>query len=101
MSESAARQRVLVVDDEPLLCDVLVFYLEDAGYETLVAHSGHEALELLSKRPVDAVVSDIRMPSGSGIELLDSIKATMPGKPVVLFMTAHSDITVEEAYHKG
>lgn len=96
-----ARPLVLVVDDEPGLCDVLVFYLQESGYRTLVASGGDEALILMKTNAVDAVVSDIRMPNGSGIDLLDNIKRVSPHKPVVLLLTAFADLTIEEAYKRG
>ena len=94
-------KRILVVDDEPGLRDILCFYLEDAGYEVLIAGGGLEAIEVINSQAVDAVVSDIRMPLGSGIDLLNAIQSTRAPKPVVLLVTAFSDITIEDAYEKG
>lgn len=99
--QHASPKRVLVVDDEVRLCDIIQFYLKDAGYDVVLAHSGNEAWRILGTERIDAVVTDIRMPDGTGIELLDRIKARTPHRPVVLFMTAHSDISVEDAYEKG
>ena len=95
------RLTVLVVDDEPTLCDIIVFDLEDAGYKTLVAHGGYEALEIIKSQRVDAIISDIRMQLGTGIELLEGVKRLMSESPVVLLMSGFSDLTLEDAYDKG
>lgn len=91
---------ILVVDDEENLCDILAIYLEDAGYETITANSGREALAILKSEPVDAIVSDIRMPNGNGIELLNQLKES-DGHPPVIFVTGFADLTPSEAFHEG
>ena len=68
------KKSVLVVDDEEDLREILRFELEDQGYNVLEADGVDEALSRLSKNHVDVVVSDIRMPERSGIELLKEIR---------------------------
>lgn len=96
------KKTVLIVDDEPDLCEILSFDLQEAGFKTLTAQSGIQAIEILKKpNDVSAVVSDIRMANGNGIELLDMIKDRDTTKPIVMLMTGFSDISLEDAYHKG
>ncbi len=97
----ATKQTILVVDDEPKLLDVLVFDLEDAGYNTLTANCGNEALEVFKNNKVDAILSDIRMPNGTGIDLLEGIRKISIDQPVVLFITAYTDMSLEDAYDRG
>lgn len=97
----AALQTVLVVDDEPDLCEIVGYDLKGAGYEVLTANSGYEALDLVKSRSIDAIISDIRMPNGSGIDLLEGVKQRKTDRPVVLLMTGHSDLTIEDAFDKG
>ncbi len=82
---------VLVVDDEKNYLVVLEDMLEDEGYQVLTASSGTQALELIHAKPVDTVLSDIKMPGMSGIELLEKIKAVDPDLPVIL-MTAYAEV---------
>lgn len=97
-----AKPKILVVDDEPDLCEIICFELNDVGFETLVAGSGKEAQALVDSHPgIDVVISDVRMPDGSGMELLEYIKAKHPEKPAVLFVSGFTDISMEEAYDKG
>jgi two-component system NtrC family response regulator len=83
--------RVLVVDDERNYLVVLEDLLSDEGYEVLTASSGKEALEILGRAHVDTVLSDIKMPGMSGIQLLEGIRKLDPDLPVVL-MTAFAEV---------
>ena len=53
--------------------EILELELEDAGYNTEVASQAHEALDVLDDKHIDLIVSDIRMPGGDGVFLLDSV----------------------------
>lgn len=66
---------VLVVDDEKPITEMLFQALSKAGYVCHTAQNGREALEVLSRHPVDVVLTDIRMPGMDGVELLKKIKA--------------------------
>jgi CheY-like chemotaxis protein len=96
-----AVKKILVVDDEVYLREILAFDLEQQGYEVLQAESGRTALELVKTTPLDLVISDVRMPSGNGVELLRWIKQWSPHSPPFLFMTAFSDISADEALDLG
>jgi len=83
--------RVLVVDDEPssrLLC---VEVLEGLGFEVESADSASWALEVLENGQIDTVLADVRMPGGSGIELLKTVRENHPGVDV-LVMTGFGSI---------
>ncbi|NDG86173.1 MAG: response regulator, partial [Proteobacteria bacterium] len=89
---------VLVVDDEPMLREILRDVLEFEGARVCEAAHAKDALARLSQEPVDAVISDIRMPGGDGFELLAGIRDRDTGMPVVLMITGFSDISAELAY---
>jgi len=82
---------ILVVDDERNYLFVLEDLLTDEGYNVLTASSGTEAVEILRKERIDAVLSDIKMPGMNGIELLERVVANDPGLPVIL-MTAFAEV---------
>ena len=75
---------VLVVDDEELLRDLLTSMLRRDGYRALVASDGVEALEVMAEESPALVIADVYMPNMGGIELLDRIRKTHPGTPVLL-----------------
>jgi len=95
------KPRVLVVDDEVYLREIIALDLERAGYTVLQAANGHEGLAVVRNEAVDLVVSDVRMPSSDGIELLGKIRSLDPGHPAFVFITAYSDISSNEALHLG
>ncbi len=85
--------RMLIVDDEPVIVDGmadLFKQVSDMDLEIYIAYSGDEALECLNRIMVDIVLSDIRMPGISGLELLDHIRGQWPHCKVI-FLTAHND----------
>lgn len=75
---------VLIVDDERGMRDFLKILLEKEGHKVITANRGKKALEILESKTVDLVVSDIRMPEISGIELLEIIKENTPELPVIM-----------------
>jgi two-component system NtrC family response regulator len=82
---------VLVVDDEKNYQIVLEDLLEDEGYNVLTASSGAQALDTIFGDSVDTVLTDIKMPGMSGIELLEKINEADPDLPVIL-MTAYAEV---------
>jgi putative two-component system response regulator len=80
----------LVVDDEPLVRDLLTRWLSDAGYNCGCADSAAVALNFLQRHAVELVTTDIRMPGASGIELMRCIKESFPDA-AVLMVTACED----------
>ncbi len=83
--------RILIVDDEEQMRDLLTKVLDKNGYQVSAAGDGEQALALLEKEPVDLVVTDVRMPGVSGLEALKAIKELNP-EIVVIIMTAFGSI---------
>ena len=72
------KKRILVVDDEMELCDLLAFQLRDEGYEVETAYSVHDALKKYQETDPKIILSDMQMPSGTGLDLLKEIKSIKP-----------------------
>ena len=85
---------ILVADDEKNIREGLARALELDGYDVLTAEDGKQAMDFLQKKPVDLVLTDLRMPKVSGEELLKHIAGTLPNLPVIV-LTGHG--TVENA----
>lgn len=92
--------KILVVDDEPDLCEILQFILEDKGFIVETAKTCMEAVIRLEAQGFDLVLSDIRMPCGGGLELLDKLRDRQLQLPVVL-ISGFADILKDEAMAKG
>lgn len=93
--------KILIVDDEPLIQSILAEEFEDAGYEVSKASSGNEAFQTLTQNKVDLIVSDVKMPGMSGIDLLLKIQSHLPQPPPMVLVSAFSETTAQEAYHEG
>lgn len=95
------RARVLVVDDEPSIRTVLKAHLSRDGHEVATATDGADAVGMLGASPYDLVISDLKMPGLSGLELLAWCIREQPGLPVIL-ITAHGTVdTAVEALKLG
>ncbi|MCK4727666.1 MAG: response regulator, partial [Desulfobacterales bacterium] len=88
--------KILIVDDEPLMCSSLQFLLRKDGLETQISHSGREAMACFAKEVFDVVLLDIQMPDMNGLQLMDHMRSQCPGTFVVV-ITGHAsvDSTVE------
>ncbi len=86
-----AERLILVVDDEEPQRRVLAGFLRKAGYEVEAVGTPDEALALVAKRTVDLVLTDLRMPGKTGIELLEAVRGLNPEIPVVV-MTAYGTV---------
>lgn len=93
--------QILVVDDEPDLGELVAFEFESAGSTVFTAINGNEAFDIVQNHPIDIIISDIRMPNGDGVYLLDKIKQLDYQSPKLVFMTGYADISAQEAYNKG
>jgi DNA-binding NtrC family response regulator len=83
--------RILIIDDEEVMRDVLETVLQRENFETLTAGSGEEGLALLDEEDIDLIVLDMMLPGMDGHETLRSIKDTHPNTPVII-VTAYSSI---------
>jgi len=93
---------ILVVDDEPDLCDMLAFEFRLQGSRVISANDGDGAFKLVQSQRVDAVVTDVQMARGTGPQLLDRIRARHAHEPLVVFITAYDTaLSPIEAYDRG
>ncbi len=93
--------RVLVVDDEAGLRTTLAANLELDGFEVVEADSGAEALARASEQEFDVVVSDVRMPGMSGVDLFRRLRQVLPGVPVLLMTAFTVEHVIREALREG
>lgn len=91
---------VLVVDDEPVLRELVSFILNDKGFNVMTAESGDVAFKMVCDSHYDVIVSDVRMPNGSGIDLLNKLN-TLPERPTVFLVSGYSEISLDDARRLG
>jgi two-component system response regulator PilR (NtrC family) len=80
-------QRILVVDDEPSMREMLGIMLRKEGFDVLLTESRAQAAAVLARGAVEMVITDVKLPDGDGIEILRHVKAAAP-ETVVVVMTA-------------
>ena len=96
-----AQKTLLIVDDEPKICDMLSRFFTARGFRTVIATSGHQALEFFLQETPQYVLLDIRMPDLSGLEILKTIKAYFPEAKVIMVTAVESQETAVEAMQLG
>src|SRR5690349_8752488 len=92
--------RILVIEDEPGLAELLAVNLEGAGFETTCVYDGVEALRAFEQNPPDLVTLDLNVPKVTGFRLLELFKRERPEIPIIA-ITAYSYEEVEEISKKG
>jgi two-component system response regulator PilR (NtrC family) len=88
---AVTKRRILVVDDEPFVCDAVKMMLAFDGHDVVTANDAKEALAVLDKDAFDLVITDFAMPGMKGDELAAAIKARSPRQPVVM-ITAYAEM---------
>jgi len=86
-----ARGKVLVVDDEPTIGDVVSRYLQRAGYETTIAENGTRALEEAAADRPDVVVLDLMLPDIDGLEVMRRLRLQDRTRTAIILLTARGE----------
>jgi CheY-like chemotaxis protein len=102
MPGNAAKPRVLVADDEPVIADTLAMILNQSGFEARAVYSGERALELAATFAPEMLISDVIMADLNGIDAAIRIQALLPGIKILLFsgQAATADL-LEKARARG
>jgi two-component system response regulator PilR (NtrC family) len=100
-NENTAKPRILIVDDEPSMREMLRIVLRRDGYDVIVAANGTQAIDLLQRERVDFLLSDIRMPDLSGVEVLRAAKEANRDVVAVMMTAFASTDTAVEAMRLG
>ena len=95
------KHRVLVVDDDASVARVVKFLLEEEGHDTRVAGSLSDAREFAAKSAFDLVVTDLKLPDGSGLDVLQLVRASAPDVPVIIITAFATVSTAVSAMKSG
>jgi CheY-like chemotaxis protein len=99
--EDLKKYTVLVVDDDDDLREVMSSTFEGQGFTVLVANNGAMAYEMVQENQVDLVVSDMKMPGGDGMSLLQNLRARHQVVPAVIFVTGFTEVPISECLALG
>ena len=99
--ETERRTRILVVDDERSMRELLAIVLKREGYDVSLAENGRTAMEMLEREPIDLLISDIKMPDMSGVEVLRAAKRMDQDVLGIMITAFASTETAVEAMRLG
>lgn len=91
-------ESILIVDDEPLVCDLLVQFLSVRGYRAFGVKDGHDALRMVEDVLPDAIVLDLIMPGMSGIDLLRALREKEYPGGIIIMTGSHNEDLLDEAW---
>lgn len=97
---NALSPKILVIDDEPPLCNLLRMVFSTQGYEPLIAASGTAALQMLAQKP-DLITLDLGLPDIEGIDLLRKIRRRNDGVPIIVLSSRGDQRTKVQALELG
>ena len=97
----SARAKILIVDDEIVVADLLAEAVKSQGHEVTVVNDAQEGLRLLRQQGADAVFLDVYMPEMNGIEFLRRLRRTHPTLPVILITGQAGPEDIDEARRLG
>src|SRR6266487_3323378 len=98
MSEtSPPPKRILVADDEPAVCRLVLSVLEEAGYEVRCVHDGVQALDRLTEEPFDLILMDVWMPRLTGLEVMARLRERRSPPRVIVMTGDNTPVTVMAA----
>ena len=95
--------RILIIDDDDILREILALTLQRVGHDVLQAGDGRLAADIIEATPVDLVITDIIMPGQEGIETIQQLKRLHPTLPVIAMSgtSSHSQIYLDMAGRLG
>jgi len=99
----AARKRILVVEDEAELCEMVKDWLERNNYNISVAADGEKALNKVYEENIDLIILDITLPGIDGYEVMQTLKSNprYSGIPVLMFTADGSGVSQDKAFEAG
>jgi CheY-like chemotaxis protein len=97
----AMNRRILFVDDETAILEMLSVFFRDKGYDITSARSAHEAMALADQGFYDLTILDINLAGENGLELLGYFRANFPKLPVVMFTGLAEDDLLDQAMARG
>jgi DNA-binding response OmpR family regulator len=93
--------RVLIIEDDQEMRSLLEDFFLEEGFETDSVSNGFDALGILIKKPFDLVITDIRMPGLTGMDILPRIRKLQPGVSIIMITAFGSEGVRQRAYERG
>ena len=97
----SSNARVLIIEDDEEMRSLLKDFFTEEGFETDSVSNGSEAFRKLVKEPFDLVITDIRMPGLTGLDILPGMKRLQPGAPIIAITAFGSEEVYRKAMERG
>jgi DNA-binding NtrC family response regulator len=94
-------ERILLVDDDPGLSEVIVMLLEREGYAVSHSATRKQALTILESRELDLVITDLKLPDGTGLDVIAGVRARRPRLPIIMITSYSSMESAIDALRAG
>jgi DNA-binding NtrC family response regulator len=95
------KKRILIIEDDEEMRALLRDVIEEEGYQTDSVNNGSEAYRKLVKEPFDLIITDVRMPGLTGLDILPGMKKLQPEAPVIVITAFGSEEIQRKAFEKG
>jgi DNA-binding NtrC family response regulator len=93
--------KILIIEDDDEMRSLLRDFFKEEGFETVSADKGSEAFRKLVKEPFDLIITDIRMPGLSGLDILPRIKKLQPEVPIIVITAFGSEDVHRKVFERG
>ena len=103
MRNEKKNERLVVVDDDDIICELLTAYFRPRGYEVVTFPDAESALQQAKDKNIqwDILISDLQLPEMSGLKFVESLKEIRPQLPIIFITATNSVETAVEAIHNG
>ena len=95
------KKRILIVEDDEEMSALLRDMIEEEGYKTASVNNGAEAFRKLAKESFDLIITDVRMPGLTGLDILPGIKKLQPDAPIIVITAFGSEEVQRKAFERG
>ncbi|SDR65019.1 response regulator transcription factor [Christiangramia echinicola] len=94
-------EKILIVEDNPMVIRSLEFKLKRDGYEVYIAEDGRIALEILKQHSFDLILTDLMLPFVTGVQLIEHVKSNYPETPIIVLSTSKQEDIIMDAFNLG
>jgi len=101
MGQKATKLRVLLLEDDTLICDIVSEFLEECGYDVTAVRDGHDAIDTAYEAHFDAFVFDIKVPSANGLDVLKTLRDANQSTPAIFVTSLASIEDMSLGYEAG
>tara|TARA_B100000929_G_scaffold287172_2_gene273420 strand:- start:24 stop:398 length:375 start_codon:yes stop_codon:yes gene_type:complete len=94
-------ERILIIEDNPMIVKSLQFKLNRDGYDVVTAEDGREAMKILTEQSFDLILTDLMLPFITGNQLIKYVKENLPGVPIIVLSTSKQENIIMDAFNLG